>query len=62
MRKRTVAVLAVAFAVVAGPPPGAITDYYEGKNVTYIVATNAGGGPDSVGVTMRYGRSRIIPN
>ncbi len=47
MRKRTVAVLAVAFAVVAGPPPGAITDYYEGKNVTYIVATNAGGGYDA---------------
>jgi tripartite-type tricarboxylate transporter receptor subunit TctC len=47
MRNLKVAVLAVSAAIVSASPLAAISDYYQGKNVTYIVATNAGGGYDA---------------
>ncbi len=47
LRKLMVAVLAVAAAIVSAPLLPDISDYYKGKNVTYIVATNAGGGYDA---------------
>lgn len=49
MGYRITGVLAATAAVILGPRLAAITDYYEGKNVTYIVATNAGGGYDAYG-------------
>ncbi len=39
--------LAVAAAIVSAPVLASISDFYQGKNVTYIVATNAGGGYDA---------------
>ena len=39
--------LTVAAAIVCAPVLASISDYYRGKNVTYIVATNAGGGYDA---------------
>ncbi len=39
--------LTVAAAIVSAPVLASISDYYRGKNVTYIVATNAGGGYDA---------------
>jgi len=47
MRNLTVAVLTVAAAIVSASLLAADSDYYQGKNVTYIVATNAGGGYDA---------------
>ncbi len=47
MRNLTVAVLAVSAAIVSASLLAANSDYYQGKNVTYIVATNAGGGYDA---------------
>ncbi len=42
-----IAVLAVAAVIVSAPVLEANSDYYQGKNVSYIVATNAGGGYDA---------------
>lgn len=47
MPKTTRAWLILASATVAGQAVAVDTDYYHGKNVTYIVATNAGGGYDA---------------
>ena len=47
MRNQTFAMLALAAATLAAPPIAAGNDYYKGKNLTYIVATNAGGGYDA---------------
>ena len=47
MRNLTVAVLTVAAAIVSASLLAANSDYYQGKNVSYIVATNAGGGYDA---------------
>ena len=47
MRIPRIAVLTVAAAIVSAPVLASISDYYRGKNVTYIVATNAGGGYDA---------------
>ena len=47
MRNLTVAVLTVAAAIVSASLLAADSDYYQGKNVSYIVATNAGGGYDA---------------
>ena len=47
MRNLMVAVLTVAAAIVSAPVLACISDYYQGKNVSYIVATNAGGGYDA---------------
>ncbi len=47
MRNLMVAVLTVAAAIVSAPVLASISDYYQGKNVSYIVATNAGGGYDA---------------
>ncbi|TDJ10544.1 MAG: hypothetical protein E2O64_04965 [Gammaproteobacteria bacterium] len=47
MRNPRIVVLAVAAAIVSAPVLASISDFYQGKNVTYIVATNAGGGYDA---------------
>ena len=41
------ATLAISLAFAAPLLLGVVTDYYVGKNITYIVATNAGGGYDA---------------
>jgi tripartite-type tricarboxylate transporter receptor subunit TctC len=45
--KTTSAWLIVTLGLVSGTALAADADYYRGKNVTYIVATNAGGGYDA---------------
>ena len=45
--KIRIATGAIAIALTAPSLMGVVTDYYVGKNVTYIVATNAGGGYDA---------------
>lgn len=47
MLKVTSAWLTLASVLMSGQALAADTDYYQGKNVTYIVATNAGGGYDA---------------
>jgi len=47
MRHGLVGLVVLAIALLVGPKLQAITGYYEGRNVTYIVATNAGGGYDA---------------
>ena len=39
--------LVAAAAIVSAPVVASVSDYYQGKNVSYIVATNAGGGYDA---------------
>ena len=47
MRIPRIAVLTVATAIVSAPILASDSDYYQGKNVSYIVSTNAGGGYDA---------------
>ena len=39
--------LAMVSAIVSAPVLASVSEYFEGKNVSYIVATNAGGGYDA---------------
>jgi tripartite-type tricarboxylate transporter receptor subunit TctC len=47
MRNRISVLLALVIACFVGPGLGAVSNYFVCKNVTYIVATNAGGGYDA---------------
>ena len=40
-------ILAISLALSTPALWGVVNDYYAGKNITYIVATNAGGGYDA---------------
>lgn len=46
-RGKVLVTVTILVAMAAQPLTGVVTDYYAGKNVTYIVATNAGGGYDA---------------
>jgi len=47
VRYRMTAVVALTAVTAAGAQPTDVTDFLRGKNLTYIVATNAGGGYDA---------------